>query len=394
VDNVSKHKTIFLNHTNYNFDELHQNITVLLEKSKLFEELEEKKVKSILLKQNLLGIYPSENGSITHPTFVEVIAKIFFNNGYEVGIGDSSASFFRMEKLYKENGYDSIFRNKYAKKENFEFEPFLEIALNNDKIKSIKIAGAFEKYDYYISLPKLKTHNISIITCALKNFYGIIPGVGKSHYHHIFHKLKDFNRFLVDIYEACRADFYIVDGILGMEGDGPSGGDPRYFNLLIAGRNGLKIDGYLLKMMGIDANQLDYFIYATKKNLYDEIQEEDFLLPFEYNAAFEDFKLPISVLLGQITNILPKFLFSFLRLYPAVDRKKCTLCKSCIKKCPQKALTAMKTRIKIDKHLCIACGCCKEVCQAEAIHMQGSTLMKIFESIRRLYENLRRKKRT
>ena len=168
-------KIVFLDQNNYHKDELEKKICRIFEKTELFTELKEKKVHSILLKPNLLGIYPPELAVDTHPIFVETVAMILKKNGYIVGIGDSSASFYKMERLFTENGYAPIFEKKYAVMENFELEPFTEIILENPKIKKVMITGALKKYDYVISLPKLKTHNISLITCALKILqYGLV----------------------------------------------------------------------------------------------------------------------------------------------------------------------------------------------------------------------------
>lgn len=385
-------KIVFLKQNNYYKQELEKKIRHIFKKTELFNELKEKKVHSVLLKPNLLGIYPPELAVDTHPIFVETVAMILKKNGYIVGVGDSSASFYKMERLFTESGYAPIFEKKYAVMENFELEPFTEITLENQKIKKIMIAGALKKYDYVISLPKLKTHNISLITCALKNYYGIIPGIRKTQYHHIFHRFKDFNRFLIDLYAKIRPDFYLVDGILGMDGDGPAGGNPRHLDLMIGGRDGLKIDGYLLKMMGVNAEKLDYFQYAEKKGLYSSVGRNDLDIPFDFDFMFKDFKLPIASRLSMFTNILPKFMFGFLRVKPIIDKKKCILCQACIKKCPEKAMKLTGKMVKIDYNKCIACGCCKEVCPVDAIHIKGNIPMKVLSIGRNIYEKIRSKK--
>ncbi|MCD6579727.1 DUF362 domain-containing protein [bacterium] len=363
---------------NYNISDLKKNMEILLNESGLWNILKEKNIKTILLKPNLLGKYNIASAVVTHPDLVYVIATILKEHGYEIGIGDSSASFFKMRFLFYDNGYGKIFDENLAKMENFEMKPFEKLDLNNKKVSHIFIANAVKTYDFVISLPKLKTHNISIITCCMKNYYGIIPGVRKSHYHRVFHRFKDFNRFLVDIYEKIHADYYIIDGILGMEGDGPSGGYPRKFNLISAGENGLQMDAYFLFLMGVDAMKLDYFQYAKSKGCFHGSSFESVHTPFEKGYRFDNFKLPIAMKLSGITNILPGFLFDFLKIQPEIDADKCILCGKCVEKCPEDAMKLKNEKIVIDYSNCIACGCCKEVCPQEAIHMEQNKLMKFF----------------
>ncbi len=379
-----------ISHDNYEISGLCEKLEILFSSTGLFEELGSKKVRKILLKPNILGIYPPETATITHPNLVAAAAKVLKAKGYSVGVGDSSGMLIKNESILSSCGYDAIFKEGSASYENFDMEPFDRIRVNE---KEVYITGVLGRYDYCISMPKFKTHHITTITCCIKNFYGIVPGVKKTHYHREFHKFRDFCLFMTGLYSVVRADYYLVDSILAMEGDGPAGGSPRKLDMLAVGRDGAKIDAYLLKLMGVEADKLEYYSNLRSLGLYSGIGPEDIEAEPDLEERFGNFQLPSSTALAALTSTLPQFVFNFLRIRPRIDGARCVRCRECERKCPVGAIVYGVKRMKILDHKCIACGCCKEVCSAEAIHMRPNLIMRVFGFLRGIYERARYKKR-
>ena len=106
--------------------------------------------------------------------------------------------------------------------------------------------------DVIINLPKLKTHNLTGLTLGVKNLFGLVPGAIKIGYHA---KLQDRERFaqaLLDIYTYDRPALTLMDAVVGMEGNGPTGGTPRPIGALVASADTLACDTVCAALVGLD----------------------------------------------------------------------------------------------------------------------------------------------
>ena len=104
--------------------------------------------------------------------------------------------------------------------------------------------------DLLINIPKIKTHGLTMLTCAIKNMYGVVPGAIKMEYHRNAPKPSDFAKLVVDIYALARPGLHIVDGVVGMEGNGPSAGDTRDLGMILAGKDGVAMDSLICHILG------------------------------------------------------------------------------------------------------------------------------------------------
>jgi len=119
---------------------------------------------------------------------------------------------------------------------------------------------AFIDAEAIINLAKLKTHMFTLFTGAIKNFYGTIPGLAKSNLHRLAPNPKKFAEFVVDIYEIIKDKvvFNLIDGIIGMDGDGPSTGDVKKFDIVLGSKNAIALDYFASKFMGYNRKNTDY----------------------------------------------------------------------------------------------------------------------------------------
>ena len=88
------------------------------------------------------------------------------------------------------------------------------------------IATPVVEADVVISLPKLKSHGLVVYTGCVKNMFGVICGTQKAQFHLRFQDCEVFSRLLAEVYAAARPALSILDGIIGMDGNGPRNGDP------------------------------------------------------------------------------------------------------------------------------------------------------------------------
>jgi uncharacterized protein (DUF362 family)/NAD-dependent dihydropyrimidine dehydrogenase PreA subunit len=224
--------------------------------------------------------------------------------------------------------------------------------------------------DLVINVPKFKTHMQTKITGGVKNMFGILVGAEKARVHLAASHPEDFARALVGIYQIRIPDLTIMDAIIGMEGNGPSGKDLRQIGKILASRNGASIDGVMASMMGVAPQKIETLRIAQQAGLGEidpgkmSIQGTWFSLPH--------FKMPWTFASqGRIGKALNKLLYRPL-VKPRIKIKKdlCTQCGVCIQHCPAQALTMDKIP-RLDAQKCISCYCCYELCSSQAIELTG-----------------------
>ena len=119
--------------------------------------------------------------------------------------------------------------------------------------------------DWVINVPKFKTHMQTKMTGAVKNMFGILVGAEKARVHLAAPHPEDFAKALVGIYRIRIPDLTILDAIVGMEGNGPSGKDLRQIGKILASRNGASVDGVMAAMMGVAPPKIETLRIAAKR---------------------------------------------------------------------------------------------------------------------------------
>lgn len=217
--------------------------------------------KRVLLKPNLVEC---ERGGIIH-TQAEVLAaavELFERlEAAEVRIGEGPGH--RRDALYlaEEAGYRTAIRN-------FE-DRFTD--LNRDDVARVApFAGSGEIYlsrtalaaDLVVSVARMKTHHWAGVTLGMKNLFGVVPGAlygwPKNHLHQV-----GIGRAVAELYRIFPRSFAIVDGIVGMEGNGPVQGRPRSCGVLLMGADLAAVDATACRIMGINPDQIEYLQFAA-----------------------------------------------------------------------------------------------------------------------------------
>lgn len=320
-----------------------------------------KKDERVLLKTNLLIPSDPTKAVVTHPAVITALAKEILKIGAVPFIGDSPSGPFtkrRLEKSYQKSGLVPIAKD-------------LGIDLNYDtavtkkgiplgkKLKKTPICNFILDADKIIAVPKIKTHSFMIMTLATKIMYGAVPGLTKAKYHSLYFRRTAFADMLLDVLSIRKPDLLVMDGIIGMQGDGPSGGTPVNLGVLLASDHPIAMDLAVCALLGIEPMYIPTLRQAKIRHLWPTEIHYPLLTPQDVHHV--DFRLPSSA--------VPLLQGSNTRRQRPIPTEKCTTCGQCVEICPKEAIQIKDKRAMVDYKRCIACYCCHEVCPYEAIEL-------------------------
>jgi uncharacterized protein (DUF362 family)/Pyruvate/2-oxoacid:ferredoxin oxidoreductase delta subunit len=326
----------------------------------------------VLVKPNILIDSDPSKAICTHPVIVEAVIRLLQSKGATVLVGDSPGAMARGYNGEK-SGIFQVCQKAGAEWVDFAKDP-TEINLRKGKIK---ITSVIKEIDIIISLPKFKNHGLVYFTGAIKNTLGLVPGFTKAKQHALHSNRISFSEFLVDLNEAVMPQFFIMDGILGMEGPGPGQGIPVKMGLLLGSSNPLALDIIASKIAGYNPNDIPTNAVALSRGLWMK-SAGDIIFdgPELESLVRNDFK---KIPLDGSKNVVVRFLKNRIHFLKKMERrpvfvhKNCIGCLDCIKICPANAI-AMHTKkdnyVILTDSKCIRCFCCSEVCQSNAVEIR------------------------
>lgn len=162
-----------------------------------------------------------------------------------------------------------------------------------------------QEVDAVISVAKLKTHGMTLYTGAVKNLFGVIPGMTKAEYHLRMNRVEDFTEALVDICQYVKPVLSIMDGVVGMEGDGPSAGTPRKIGAILASNSPYALDVVCASLVGISPERVPTIQRAMERGLCSYSLDDIKLLGDSFDELYiDDLKLPVTGKLVFFTGYL------------------------------------------------------------------------------------------
>ena len=196
----------------------------------------------VLLKPNLLFGKPPEKAVTTHPSIVKGMIQIVREAGGVPFIGDSP-SIGSLARAGREGRDQKSGRGKQCVLlRSLKIQSLLKIDTESSS-NIIEIDRAVLEADVVINLPKWKTHNLMLLTLGVKNLFGCVPGAQKALWHLKAGEEPDFLPKFCSIYTCIiKPSLTVLDGIVGMEGNGPGSGDPIPLGLILASRDPLSLD--------------------------------------------------------------------------------------------------------------------------------------------------------
>ncbi len=324
--------------------------------------------KRVLIKPNVLRASEAEEGIVTHPAVLRaVVEKVESLGPASIVVGDNPGvmGYGANEECLRRTGLMEAAKGHYQNIGNDS----RKVAFNPEFIPTVSLSCVVLDADIIISLPKFKTHGLTVITGGIKNSYGFLPGAQKARLHRAAASPERFHEMLVDIFRLRVPDLFLADAVVGMEGNGPVSPDLRDIGLILASDNGVALDAVIATMMGCEPGRLRFLRKAKEVGLGDydlntiEVIGELKPLP--------DFKLPpLSGERDFHNENIQEALRSRAVLRPQADPDLCTNCGACIGQCPVSALSMSDRLPRVDANLCITCFCCQEICPEKAITLK------------------------
>ncbi|WP_343101220.1 DUF362 domain-containing protein [Romboutsia sp. MSSM.1001216sp_RTP31141st1_G3_RTP31141_220114] len=341
----------------------------------------------VLIKPNLLMKKSPKEATTTHPMVVKVVCEMLLKLNCKIIIGDSPGGPYTvpsLKSIYKSTGMKDI-ADELGVELNYDIS---EIKVENKNAKALKymnIITPITKVDHIINICKLKTHGMATFTGGVKNLYGSIAGLQKAEIHYRFPNEERFcEDVLLDICSYVNPSLTIMDGIVGMEGEGPSAGTPRKIGITLASPSPYMIDIVACKVINLDINKVPTIRGSIKReHIKKDLSDISIVGDNIERFIIKDFKIPkTSKDFRLLSSTMPKFIHEPLTRMitpkPFVSHKDCIKCKKCIEVCPAKVIT-LNNKIEIDLNKCIRCFCCHELCPKKAIDIKRSIIFKLIK---------------
>ncbi len=341
--------------------------------------------RTVLLKPNLIMRSSPEDAMITHPNLVAAVAVCVQNHGGRVLVAESGGGVYNptvMKSVFRGCGYTEV-------AEKYGFALYTECKFQTVELPEGIRCSSLDVIEPYVrphdalvvDMAKLKTHGMLGYSGAVKNLFGVVPGLMKPELHCRYPDKETFAEMIVDLCEYVRPDFSFIDGIEAMQGDGPTGGERRFVGVLLGSDSPYDID-----LVGTGIINIDPMDMAIQKNAHDrglcgEHYSSVAIMGDTVESVFvKDFKRARSSDIDFVAY-LPKFLQPLAKKiampYPKIQTKNCIGCGKCAESCPQHTIEITNKKAVIDYSKCIRCFCCHEMCPMHVIDIKRFSLFKL-----------------
>ncbi len=327
----------------------------------------------VLIKPNLIMRRRPEEAATTHPEFVAALVRAVKRRGGAPVIADSPGGPYThalLRAVYAGTGMEAVAEREGAEL-NYDLGTTPRPTNGGRVCSSFDLINPVAKADVVITAAKLKTHGQMTYSGAVKNLFGSLPGLTKPEFHYRYPEKTVFGEMLVDLCETVKPAAAFLDGVVGMEGDGPTAGTPKPFGVTLASRNPHALDLLACSLIGFDARAIPTLAAAIGRGLcapdasaLDVAGDEPPRLRFKAPASSElDF-----------ASHMPPFLRGALqKLFtprPVIQTALCVGCGKCAQSCPQKVIRIENGKAVIHYENCIRCFCCHEMCPERAVSIR------------------------
>jgi uncharacterized protein (DUF362 family)/ferredoxin len=368
----------------------------------------------VVLKPNILRAAAPESAIITHPAVVRAVAMLVKECGATPILAESPAGPFNKAMLrlaYSRGGYDRV-AEETGMELNYDISAIQVSHPDGRLIKRLDILKVIEEADAVIALPKFKTHNLTRLTAATKILFGVVPGVTKFGYHAKLQDAMVLSERLIDVVTYVKPVLNVMDAIVGMDGNGPSGGDPYPANLLMASADPYAMDTVCATLAGMEPMSMPPLRVAAARGLTTgKVEDVAIFGILLEEARLKNFRFGTATAID--TGIFPRMVRRLGRKvvaarttggavasetedYGALDvgstprsirswvtrqmvanprsNDRCVGCGICVRSCPVEAITLVDKRAHMDWNKCIRCYCCHEVCPENAVDLHRTLL--------------------
>jgi len=332
----------------------------------------------VLVKVNLLMKRTPDRATTTHPAVARAIVHAIQKAGGIAILCDSPGGPYTRGMLagvYEDCGMKKIAEETGCVLNN-DFSVMTKAFPEGFAARKLDLLGVLDQVDKVITVGKLKTHGLTTMTGCVKNLFGVIPGTVKVEYHARYQDVRLFSDMLLDICAAVKPCFAILDAVIGMEGEGPSGGKPRLIGALVGGENAHAVDVVGARLIGLEPSQVTTLAAAERHGVLPEVELTGDAIE---SLIKQDFDIPMkqrSSSLVRLINMLPQAF----RPRPVFTHRKCDGCGVCMRACPAKAISMNdKRRPQVDLSTCIRCYCCQELCPKTDIEVKRNPIIALLK---------------
>jgi len=327
----------------------------------------------VLLKLNLLAPRSPSEATTTHPAVVAAVTRLVQEAGGIVTAADSPGGPFvasYLKAVYAKTGMEQVARETGLVL-NHDLADTEVTNPSGKLLKRVRIIRSVAEADLVINLPKLKTHGQMVYTGAVKNLFGTIPGTDKIDFHLRMADYQAFADALIDICLAAKPGLNLMDAVIGMEGAGPSAGDPRHLGLILAGEDPFSLDYVAVHILGADPMRIPVIKAGIERSLCPASLDDVTIMGRSVDdARVKRFDMPALNEMLTITwsqGRLLGWLAQWTKPRPVFNHATCTGCSLCARSCPAHVIAMETGKPCVDLKGCIRCFCCQELCPAKAI---------------------------
>lgn len=350
--------------------------------------------KRVAVKPNLVMKTSPDRAATTNPAVLEAMLRVLKRKTDKIIIAESPGGLYTESVLranYRTCGITEV-AERCGVLLNFDTTSRILEAKDGKTSKLFDIITPIADAEVIVNLAKLKSHSLTGYSGAVKNYFGTVPGVTKFEMHARFPDYNDFGSMIADLcamHISSKPTFNLLDGIIAMEGNGPTGGDPRRTDCILGGVNPFTVDiagAYIIgaeDVIMLEEGKARRYCPASHMEL--NIISEETLESFKV----ADFVKPDtakrrggSSLLAKLPTMFGGRLNSWLQPRPVVDIKKCVGCGECARSCPRTTIKMVdskggKKRALIIDGACIKCYCCQELCPFKAVKIKKNPIIKL-----------------
>ena len=331
---------------------------------------------SVLLKVNLLTKAEPARAITTHPELVRATVRLVREAGAgRIAIGDSPGgrtSAQAARAIFEASGMAAVAREEGIEVVLFDDAVVRAPAPGGKLYQHFNLGREVVDADVLIDMPRLKTHGFMMMTGAVKNLFGCIPGLEKAQFHVKVPDRDDFGEMLVDLLLACRPELSIMDAVIGMEGAGPAGGSPRHIGAVLASADAVAMDVVAAAITGFDPMDVYTNAAANRRGLGPRTADEVTTVGTPWRSIeVRDFAHPASDLARKFPPAIAKWVRARIVSRPWLETPdRCNGCRTCERDCPVQAITMAGGKPVYDYNACIRCYCCQELCPNHAVGLK------------------------
>ncbi|MGM9625295.1 MAG: DUF362 domain-containing protein [Eubacteriales bacterium] len=354
--------------------------------------------KKVAVKPNLVMKKPTEAAATTHPAVLDALLSYLDDcDCADVVIAESMGGPYTeaaLRGVYSVCGIDEAV-NGHKARLNYDIHAETVPAPDGLACKMFDIITPIRDADIIINVCKLKSHSLTRMSGAVKNTFGTVPGLTKFEYHARFPDYADFNKMLVDLSAMLHTNAVMLDlcdAVVGMEGNGPTGGTPRRIGCILASRNPFCLDTVASALLNCE-HAVPMIEEAVRRGYCPQNAEDVRIAGDDWKSlVLHDFAPPDTAHTGRnplhwLPNLFGGRLYRWFSPRPVIRTSTCVGCGECVRSCPVHTIELItdkksgKKKAHIKPGICIRCFCCQELCPLNSVDIHKNPLMRLIHRI-------------